>query len=309
MEIVEDMLKGMCLSEAEKKGLRIGRPGEKAAGSGEARALGKVLSEKPAYAEGIAASLGKVWCPLKGTLCKQMRENVFMFTFLQPSGRRRAVEDGPWKVGNSLLVVEDFIPEKSLDEYAYASFPIWIRVFKLPLGRMNQDTAEAIGNEVGEFVEAEVGEDGTAVGEFLRIKVRLQVAEPLRRGILVQVDGGEKVRWCNFEYEFLPEFCFTCGIVGHEDKCCNIVLGKGEKQQYGKWMIAELQKRRNEHDGQRWGDSRGGFGRSSNQGSGGSSPGAIRAHGKKTRLRLSKGGPQLRVARRTKRWRMTPLVR
>jgi hypothetical protein len=239
MERVEDLLKGLCLSEAEKKGLRIGRPGEKVAGSGEARALGKVLSEKPAYAEGIAASLGKVWCPLKGTLCKQMRENVFMFTFLQPSGRRRAVEDGPWKVGNSLLVVEDFIPEKSLDEYAYASFPIWIRVFKLPLGRMNQDTAEAIGNEVGEFVEAEVGEDGTAVGEFLRIKVRLQVAEPLRRGILVQVDGGEKVRWRNFEYEFLPEFCFTSGIVGHEDKCCNIVQmddrGTAETKERTRW--------------------------------------------------------------------------
>jgi hypothetical protein len=82
------------------------------------------LSEKPAYAEGIVASLGKVWCPIKDTLVKKMRDNVFMFIFLQPSGRRKAVEDGPWKVGNDLLVVEEFVPEKSLDDYAFPMFPI-----------------------------------------------------------------------------------------------------------------------------------------------------------------------------------------
>ncbi|KAM0866035.1 hypothetical protein ACQ4PT_042909 [Festuca glaucescens] len=251
MEKVENLLKDLRLSEAEKKGLRIGGPGEKEAGSGEALALGKVLSEKPAYAEGIVASLGKVWCPLKGTLVKKMRDNVFMFTFLQPSGRRKAVEDGPWKVGNDLLVVEEFVPEKSLDDYAFSTFPIWVRIFKLPLGRMNQEIGEAIGNEIGVFVEAEVGENGTAVGEYLRIKVRLNVAEPLRRGILLHVGGGDNVKWCNFEYEYLPQFCFTCGVVGHDDKCCNIILGKGEKQQYGKWMIAVLQKKRSDHDGQR----------------------------------------------------------
>ncbi|KAM0845194.1 hypothetical protein ACQ4PT_056538 [Festuca glaucescens] len=234
MEKVEDLLKDLRLSEAEKKGLRIGHPGEKEPGSGGVLVLRKVLSEKLAYAEGIAASLGKVWCPLKGTLYKPMRDNVFLFTFQQPSGRRKVVEDGPWKVGNDLLVVEEFVPEKSLDEYAFATFLIWICIFELPLGRMNEETGEAIGFEVGDLVEAEVGGDGTAVGEFLRIKVRLKVAEPLRREILLQVGGGDMVKWCNFEYEFLPEFYFTCVVVGHEDKCCNTVLGKGEKQQYGK---------------------------------------------------------------------------
>jgi hypothetical protein len=109
---------------------------------------------------------------------------------------------------------------------------------------MNQETAEAIGNKIGVFVEADVGENGTVVGEYLRVKVRSNVAEPIRRGILLHVGGGDNVKWCNFEYEYLPQFCFTCGVIGHDDKCCNIILGKGEKQQYGKWMIAVLQKRR-----------------------------------------------------------------
>ncbi|KAM0829093.1 hypothetical protein ACQ4PT_067094 [Festuca glaucescens] len=246
MEKVEDLLKDLKLSDVERRGLRIGGPGVKTAGEGEALALGKVLSEKPAYAEGIAASLGRVWCPLKGTLCKSMRPNVFLLTFLQPSGRRKGVEDGPWKVGNDLLVVEEFIPEKSLDEYEFASFPIWVRIFKLPLGKMNRDTGEAIGNEIREFVEADVGENGTGVGEYLRVKVRLKVVDPLRRGVLLQVGEGDEVKWCNFEYEFIPEFCFICGIVGHDNKCCNIVLEKGEKQQYGKWLIDQTPKKRSD---------------------------------------------------------------
>ena len=42
--------------------------------------------------------------------------------------------------------------------------------------------------------------------------------------------------WCPFEYEFLPEFCYVCGMLGHEDKMCKVKLKHGEKAQFGPWM-------------------------------------------------------------------------
>jgi hypothetical protein len=41
---------------------------------------------------------------------------------------------------------------------------------------------------------------------------------------------------CNFEYEYLPDFCFVCGIIGHVEKQCDVKLTKGEGTQYGKWL-------------------------------------------------------------------------
>ena len=55
--------------------------------------------------------------------------------------------------GNDLLVIEDFDLSKTVDEYSFASIPIWVRVFNLPLGMMKKET----GAEIGEFVEVDVG--------------------------------------------------------------------------------------------------------------------------------------------------------
>jgi hypothetical protein len=45
-------------------------------------------------------------------------------------------------------------------------------------GAMNKATGMAIGGEIVEFMEMDVEEDDTAVGQVLRIKVRLDIRKP-----------------------------------------------------------------------------------------------------------------------------------
>jgi hypothetical protein len=161
---------------------------------------------------------------------------VFLFTFHQASGKRKAVEDGPWMFNDELLVMEEFDENKSVEEYNFESIPIWVRIFNLPLGRMNRDTGEAMGDVIGKFIEVEVGDDGMAFGQYLRVKVRMMIDKPLMRGMIIQVGENGREKWCRFEYEYLPDFCFTCGILGHTAKGCSIQLKKGEVQQYGNWL-------------------------------------------------------------------------
>ena len=87
-------------------------------------------------------------------------------------------------------------------------------------------------------------------------------------------------RWCPFTYEFLPDFCFTCGRMGHVGRACTIKLKSGEKQQYGRWMKVVVNKRNpGEEERRSWGDGSGGAGRrypglgtgASRSGSGGAS--------------------------------------
>ena len=250
-------MKNMRLSEAERQGVRIGWTDGKKVGMVEAKALGKLLSERPAYADGLAQSLGRVWCPMKGIQCKSVGDNIFMFTFLQPSGKRKALDEGLWMVNNDLVIIEEFDPEKTVEDYQFASVPIWVHVLKLPLGLMNRDTAVKIAAQMGLFMEADVDEEGNAKGKYLRFKVRIDVAKPLMRGTTTQVGETGKTHWCPFEYEYLPEFCFTCGILGHDDKMCTTELAKGEQQQYGKWLKAYMPKRQQDSDRQIWSDSRG----------------------------------------------------
>jgi len=78
------------------------------------------------------------------------------------------------------------------------------------------------------------GDDDMVLGHFLRIKIRLDIRCPLMRGVTVCVGDEEKPLWCPLEYEFLPDFCYTCGIIGHTDRSCAIQVPKGEIQQYNK---------------------------------------------------------------------------
>lgn len=117
---------------------------------------------------------------------------------------------------------------------------------------MNAESAEEIGNIIGQFVEADKGSNGNAIGNFLRIKIRMMINKPLMRGFTLdeEVDEGsrgsgrkqgevaESMRgegeggWCRFEYEYLPDFCYTCGMIGHGEKDCKEKLMKGEAPQF-----------------------------------------------------------------------------
>ncbi|KAM0901037.1 hypothetical protein ACQ4PT_020239 [Festuca glaucescens] len=192
---------------------------------------------------------------------------------VETKSKKKAVDSGPWMFDKDLLVMEDFDAGKTIDEYEFKKIPIWVRVYKFPLGRMDGDTAELIGNRIGEFMEVDGLVNGMAVGKFLWVKVRMLITEPLMCGTVVEVDGGKRAIWCPFEYEYCPDFCFICGLIGHLDKECSRKLQKGEEPQYGKWLKWVPPRRASFTDSRRsWGE--GGNRRQGSWGSGGNRSGS-----------------------------------
>jgi uncharacterized membrane protein YgcG len=227
----------MKLSVVERKGIRVEAVGSPLGKMANPQVVGKVMAEKLVNAEGLSHALGRIWCPIKGVIFKDLGENRFLFTFLQSSGKRKALEDGLWMFGKDLVVVMDLDESKSIEEMEFVTIPIWVRVMKLPFGMMNKAAGEVIGGEIGSFICMDHDEDGTTIGCYLHIKVKLDIRKPLMRGVTIQLDEkGEKTTWCPLKYEFLPDFCYTCGIIGHIDRLCDIKLAEGEVQQYSKLL-------------------------------------------------------------------------
>lgn len=53
----------------------------------------------------------------------------------------------------------------------------------------------------------EVNDNG---GNFIRVRVTLDINLPLCRGRVVTLECGDK-RWVAFKYERLPNLCYWCG--------------------------------------------------------------------------------------------------
>lgn len=107
-EDLEGLMGGLKLTDEERSTVR----GAWQSGSRETgrhpQAVGKLFSTKAGYADEMAQTLGKIWCPVKGIRCKELGGNLFLFTFLQAGGKRRAVTEGPWEFGGDLLIVVEF---------------------------------------------------------------------------------------------------------------------------------------------------------------------------------------------------------
>ncbi|KAM0899427.1 hypothetical protein ACQ4PT_021295 [Festuca glaucescens] len=194
MDRVEGLMRGLKLSKAERKGVKIGGAGgdlEKQGAVKVMQAVGKVLAQKPVIADAVANALGPVWCPMKGVSCKELGEDIFLFNFYQAGGRKKAVDIGPWMFDKDLIVMEEYDPNKTTEQYEFNSIPIWVGMYKLPLGMMKKETGEKLGELVGEFMEMDGVEDGMAFGKCLRVEKECDIK--LKKGEEPQF--GKWLKW------------------------------------------------------------------------------------------------------------------
>jgi hypothetical protein len=96
-----------------------------------------------------------------------------------PGGKHRALTNGPWEFGGDLLILVDYGSFKRLKDLEFHYTLVWMRAFNLPHGMMNKETGKQIGDRAGKKVEVDTDADGSVVGSYLHIKVRIDIRRPL----------------------------------------------------------------------------------------------------------------------------------
>ncbi|KAI5007494.1 hypothetical protein ZWY2020_051242 [Hordeum vulgare] len=123
--------------------------------------------------------------------------------------------------------MEDIVPSKTIDDYEFKSIPIWVRAYGIPIGMMSSETGELVGDQIGEFLDVDSMDTGNAMGVFMRIKVKMDITSPIMRKKIV-----------SFEYEHLPYFCYSCGIIRHTKRACPSRTRTESDRRFGPWLRA-----------------------------------------------------------------------
>lgn len=94
----------------------------------------------------------------------------------------------------------------------------WVRIHGLPSTFMTREMGEVIVAAMGRYVTIDC-ENDLCFGEFMRIRVVIDVFKPLQRGVQLRLPSSERGGLIKVlvRYEQLTTYCFLCGI--HDHKC------------------------------------------------------------------------------------------
>ena len=138
------------------------------------------------------------------------------------------------------MVLQRYDKDTPVEDLMFNRTSFWVQVHDIPIRFMNQKVAEGICSTVGTVIRKPDTEvDG---GGFMRVKVSLDITRPLSKGRMVSLGQG-KEQWVSFKYERLPNICYWCGCLNHDDRDCELWLDsegslKVEELQYGPWLRA-----------------------------------------------------------------------
>ncbi|KAL5790597.1 hypothetical protein ACOSQ2_005485 [Xanthoceras sorbifolium] len=169
-------------------------------------------------------------------------DNVFVFHFQSLEDKAMVWARGPWHFDKNLIVLEKPVGPGAISQLRFQFSEFWIHIYNIPLACMNCKVARLIAEEVGTIVEFPM-DSKDLWGKFLRIKVRIDITKPLKRGIRMRLENFETMITALIKYERLPDFCYGCGFIGHSVReCHNSEVRKsimeGVEPKFGVWLRA-----------------------------------------------------------------------
>jgi hypothetical protein len=183
----------------------------------------KVLAPNPLHISTIVAALRPAWGNPRGLLLNPAGDNCFVAEFATKADKDRVVEGPPWVVGKHAVPLKDFNIDLKPKDMVFNVLKIWARIMNLPFGYMHKRWGAKIAGSLvilGSVPLVDCYATGRCWGSFMRVRVDVDVDKPLQRGVTVFSQRKNATEWFEAQYEHLPHYCFSCGLVGHSSVEC-----------------------------------------------------------------------------------------
>lgn len=201
--------------------------------------IGKLASDRIISKETVKTTLKRLWKISEGLTFKVLGENLFLIVFEEAKDKARVLEGRPWVFEGNLFLVEEFDGRLSPSKFTFDKVSFWIRMIDLPLDCMGREVGFKLRATVGKVEEVDTDLDGIGWGEFLHVKIQIDITKPLPRGRKLKYQG--EMTWIPFQHEKVPKFCFQCGFITHAQEGCtkkNNLRNQEDLTQFGPWMRA-----------------------------------------------------------------------
>jgi hypothetical protein len=196
--------------------------------------LGKVLSPATLHVNTIRAAMKPAWGNPFGLKIHPIGEkgnNLFVAEFGGKTDMERVLGATPWIAWKHAVILKEYDEKLQPSEFRFDQMDIRVRILNLPLGWMNAHRGARAMRLLGDVKQMDVDSDGKASGAFLRARVSIVVNKPIKRGVFLRMSKDGEPDWYDAQYEKLPFFCYSCGVMGHSGLEC---ASPAPRNEYGK---------------------------------------------------------------------------
>ncbi|KAH9792118.1 CCHC-type domain-containing protein [Citrus sinensis] len=206
--------------------------------------VGKIMHQRGVNLEGLRYAMLQIWRTNKEVRIESLGSNIFMFKFDVEADKKRVMGGGPWHFDRALMVLTE---PKGIGDIANQSFthtPFWVHLRNMPITWMHRDMVQELGEYIGSVEDVDTDEEGNCIGEIVRLRISVDITKPLQKILEVETEDEGSIP-IPILYERLLDFCFCCGLIGHQYKEC--IEYKGQPKEdlpYGYWMKATTRARK-----------------------------------------------------------------
>jgi hypothetical protein len=160
--------------------------------------VGKALSPLTIHTTTIKGVVTPTWdkpCGLKVHSIGEKADNLFILEFGDKFSMERALEGSPWLVGKHVVILCDYDNRLVPSLIVFNKINLWVHILNLGLGWMNAHRGTRAMNLIRKVKKLDVDGHAKASGPFIRARVVVDLAKPLRRGVLLKTDKEKALDW------------------------------------------------------------------------------------------------------------------
>ena len=168
--------------------------------------VAKFFTPRILNVEAVARAFTPIWWSKNGFQIQNLEDHRLLFIFDNKSDVDRVLHDEPWSYDKHVVLLQFYSKTLPLRELVFRESLFWVQVHDIPITYMNPTMAKELCSVIGKVIYMLGGPTLGGQG-FMRVRVRVDVTQPLCCGRVVTMENGEQ-SWVVFKCERLPNLCY-----------------------------------------------------------------------------------------------------